>query len=302
MPTLLLIEDSASHRAEIRAAVDEAGLFDRVVEAEDGLSGLKLLLAEPADVILCDFEMPRLDGAKLLQVKEERVGDTPLLFLSGTTNREQRVRLLEGGACDMISKPFDRAELVARLRLHLRIKQLQDELRCKNEVLSRMSSTDSLTGLRSRRYFDDVLNVEFLRWRRYGSPLSLLMADLDLFKQLNDEHGHLAGDAALRGICGVLRKRLRATDIGARYGGEEIAVLMPHSDAEGCRVLAERWRQEVDEARFEASGTSDIHVTLSAGVATCRPGFETPEDFLAAADAALYRAKEKGRNRTEVAD
>jgi diguanylate cyclase (GGDEF)-like protein len=301
MATLLMIEDSASHRAEIRSALEASGVFDRIVEAADGLAGLKLLLSGEIDVVLCDVEMPGLDGAKLLQVKEARLEDVPLLFLSGTTNTEQRVRLLESGACDLIAKPFDAAELVARLRLHLRIKQLQDELRDKNDILGQMSSTDSLTGLYSRRYFDDMIQVEFLRARRYETPLTLLLADIDFFKRVNDEHGHLMGDAVLRGIAGVLRRTLRSTDLACRYGGEEIAVVMPQNPIDGCLTMAERWRQRVEQARFDGPGATGVQVTLSVGVASYTPDWEAPEDLVGAADRALYRAKAAGRNRVEVA-
>ena len=300
MATLLMIEDSPTHRAEIRSALEPTGLFERILEAADGVSGLKLLLADSIDVVLCDFEMPGLDGAKLLQVKESRLGDVPLLFLSGTTNAEQRVRLLNGGACDLISKPFDAAELIARLRLHLRIKQLQDELRDKNEILSQMSTTDSLTGLRSRRYFDELIQLEFLRARRYESPLGLLMADIDFFKRANDEHGHLGGDAILRGIAKLLREMLRGTDVACRFGGEELAVVMPHNPVEGCRTMAERWRRRVECARFDGPGAAGMKVTLSIGVAAYGREHTTPDDLVAAADAALYRAKKAGRNRVEI--
>ncbi|UCE87608.1 MAG: diguanylate cyclase [Deltaproteobacteria bacterium] len=301
MATLLMIEDSQTQRAEIRAALEPTGLFERIVEAHDGVSGLKSLLAEPIDVVLCDFEMPGLDGAKLLQVKESRLGDVPLLFLSGTTNAEQRVRLLDGGACDLVCKPFDAAELVARLRLHLRIKKLQDELRDKNQMLSHLSTTDSLTGLRSRRYFDELIQVEFLRARRYESPLGLLMADIDFFKRANDEHGHLCGDAILRGIAGSLCRGLRATDVACRFGGEELAVVMPHNPLDGCRQMAERWRKRVERSRFDGPGATGMRVTISIGVAAYERGHSSPEDLVASADAALYRAKKGGRNRVEIA-
>jgi diguanylate cyclase (GGDEF)-like protein len=301
MATLLIIEDSPTQRAEIRSALEPTGLFDRIVEASDGVEGLKVLFAVPIDVVLCDFEMPGLDGAKLLQVKESRLGDVPLLFLSGTANAEQRVRLLDGGACDLISKPFDAAELVARLRLHLRIKQLQDELRDKNDILSHMSTTDALTGLRSRRYFDELIQVEFLRARRYESPLGLLMADIDFFKRTNDEHGHLGGDTILRSIAKMLRKSLRGTDVACRFGGEELAVVMPHNPVDGCRTMAERWRKRVERARFDGPDGGEMKVTLSIGVAAYGRAHATPDDLVAAADAALYRAKKAGRNRVEVA-
>lgn len=304
MATLLVIEDSPRQRAEIRRAVEPVGLFDRILESGNGIDGLKMLLAEPVDVVLCDVEMPGLDGEKLLQVKESRadIREVPLLFLSATVDLERRVRLIDGGACDSISKPFHPTELVARLRLHLKIKLLQDELRDKNEQLSQLSATDPLTGLRNRRYVDEILNIEVLRARRYKTPLSVLMADLDHFKHVNDDHGHQAGDAVLRGVADVLRSSLRATDVGGRYGGEEFIVVLAHNDVEGARQLAERWRTAVENTPFAIPGGGVAEVTISIGVAgSVGPEIEAT-DLVAAADAALYAAKQWGRNRVCVSE
>jgi two-component system cell cycle response regulator len=300
--SILLIDDSETHRTEIRAAVDAAGLFDRVLEASDGLKGLRLLLAEPVDLVLCDLEMPGLDGEKLLRVKAQSPGgaNIPFLFLTANTDIARRARLLEDGASDAITKPFHPADLVARLGLHLKIKRLQDELMVKNATLARLSTVDALTGLRSRRYAMEFLSVEFLRVRRYHTPLTLIMADLDHFKDVNDSFGHPAGDAVLRGVSEILLSAIRATDMGARYGGEEFLVVMPQNDAEGARILGERWRETVENQAFVAPDGRLISVTISVGVAAYAEGLETPEDLLAAADRALYAAKQAGRNRVVV--
>jgi len=304
MATLLVIEDSPGQRAEIRRALEPVGLFERILESGDGLQGLKLLLAERPGLVLCDVEMPGLDGERLLQVKEARpeVRDVPLLFLTADPDLDRRARLLEGGASDLIAKPFHPSELVARLRLHLNLKRLRDELCEKNEALSRLSTTDSLTGLRNRRYVDEVLAIEILRARRYGSPLSVLMADLDHFKEVNDAHGHVAGDEVLRGVASLLRDNLRATDVGGRYGGEEFIVIMAQNPVEGARLLGERWREAVARAHFDLPCVGPLRVTLSVGVAGYdRDKHHTAGDLIAAADAALYRAKQAGRNRVASA-
>jgi diguanylate cyclase (GGDEF)-like protein len=283
--------------------VEPTRIFDQIIEASDGLEGLKLLLGGSIDVVLCDIEMPGLDGEKLLQVKASRPerADVPLIFLTANSNLERRVRLLEGGACDSITKPFHPSDLVARLRLHLKIKLLQDELREKNEILSTLSTTDALTGLRNRRYVDEILAIEFLRARRYGSPLALLMADVDHFKRVNDRYGHPAGDAVLRDIARVLQNNLRATDVAGRYGGEEFIVVMPQNSVNGAIRLAERWRASVENTLFTVPDGRVVDVTISLGVAGFLPAFEAVDDMVVAADAALYQAKQAGRNRTEVA-
>ncbi len=303
MAAILVIEDSEIHRAEIRKAIDASRLFSRVLEAADGIRGLKLLMSEPVDVVLCDLEMPGLDGEKVLRVRNSSPGhmNVPFIFLTASTNLDRRARLLQQGACDAIAKPFHPADLVARLELHLKVKRLQDELMVKNATLARLSTIDALTGLRSRRYVKELLSIEFLRARRYGTPLSVLMADLDHFKEVNDRYGHPAGDAVLQGVAERLLRSLRATDSAGRYGGEELLVVLPQNDRNGGVVLAERWRLSVENAVYLGSEQETISVTISIGVAEYSEAFETPDDLVAAADKALYRAKEEGRNQTWIA-
>lgn len=299
MATLLLIEDSAGQRAEIRAALESSAAFDHILEAEDGLHGLRLLLSEAVDVVLCDLELPGLDGEKLLRMRTAARGEceVPFIFLSSVTDHDRRARLLRGGASDSITKPFHAADLVARVELHLKLVRLQRELIQKNRLLEQLSTTDPLTGLRNRRYLTEMLAVEFLRAQRHRTALSVVMADIDHFKGVNDRHGHAAGDAVLEGVAGVLKRRMRGSDHGGRYGGEEFLIVLANADVDGARIFAERLRQEVEETGF-ANDAGPIHVTLSLGVAALRASHETPGDLVAEADEALYRAKEAGRNRT----
>ena len=298
MATLLLIEDSAGQRAEIRAALESSAAFDRILEAVDGLHGLRLLLSEAVDVVLCDLELPGLDGEKLLRMRTAARGEceVPFIFLSSVTDHERRARLLRGGASDSITKPFHAADLVARVELHLKLVRLQRELIQKNRLLEQLSTTDPLTGLRNRRYLTEMLAVEFLRAQRHRTPLSVVMGDIDHFKAVNDRHGHAAGDAVLEGVAGVLKRSMRGSDHGGRYGGEEFLLVLANAEVDGARIFAERLRQEVEETAF-ANDAGPIHVTLSLGIASLRAAHETPGDLVAEADEALYRAKQAGRNR-----
>jgi two-component system cell cycle response regulator len=305
MLTLLLIEDSPAHRAEIRRVLESANMFGRIVEASDGIEGLKLLISEQdVDLVLCDLEMPGLDGEKLLQIKQAQLADReiPILFLTASTDLNRRVRLLESGASDTITKPFHPADLVARLRLHLKLKLLQDELREKNEVLKGMSTTDHLTELRTRRYLSEVLAVECLRSKRYKSPLSVVMADLDYFKRVNDTYGHAAGDDVLKATADVLRESLRATDVAARWGGEEFLVVLPETDLPGAELWAERWREDIEGHAFKEPDGKTLKITISIGVASFSDDMDKQNILIDAADKALYRAKESGRNRVVVQD
>ena len=154
MTSVLLIDDSESHRAEIRSVLARSRQVDRVLEADDGVKGLKLMLEESVDMVLCDLELPGLDGDKLLRVRNASANgaEIPFLFITASTNLDRKARLLEDGACDAISKPFHHADLIARLHLHLKVKRLQEELMVKNATLARMSTVDVLTDLRTRRY------------------------------------------------------------------------------------------------------------------------------------------------------
>jgi diguanylate cyclase (GGDEF)-like protein len=301
---LLLIDDSESHREAVRGVAGHVALFDQVLEAEDGLVGLRLLLSESVDVVVCDLEMPGFDGEKLLHIKQASPGtrDVPFIFLTASMDPERKARLLELGACDVIDKPFHPSDLGARLKLHLRTKRLHDELRLKTETMARLSTTDSLTGLRTRRYVSEVLSIEFLRARRYKAPLAVIMADLDHFKRVNDEYGHLTGDAVLRGVANVLLDRVRATDVAGRYGGEEILVILAQNDVAGASRLAEHWRRRVEESRFRSPDGRAIEARISLGVAAYHEQMDSPDELIALADERLYVAKAAGRNQVSVGD
>ena len=176
---------------------------------------------------------------------------------------------------------------------------MQRELVQKNELLERLSSTDALTGLCSRRHLESALRIEFMRAQRYGTPLSAVLADLDHFKDVNDDHGHAAGDRVLRGVGDVFRRRLRATDVAGRWGGEEFLALLA-VPPEGAAVAAERWRCDLEETSFGLEDGGSLRVTMSIGVAGYRLGTKTPEALVEAADVALYQAKARGRNRVVV--
>ncbi len=303
MATLLLIDHSETHRAQLRQAIAPAELFAEIIEAPDGMAGLRIALDKRVDLVVCRLELAGLDGARLLPILREQpgIGGAPIVFLTSEDDPEHRARLLDAGASDALVMPVHFGELLARLRIHLRVGRLQDDLRVKNETLGRLSTVDGLTGLRTRRYVEDVLSMEFLRARRYGNPLTILMGDIDEFARVNDDYGHLAGDAALRGVASVLLHDLRSTDVAGRYAGEEILVVLAQNELSGGRVLAERWRAAVEETRFADPAGQVLGVTLSIGAATLDAEMASPEALVGAADAALLRAKSSGRNRVELA-
>ncbi|MBW2281031.1 MAG: GGDEF domain-containing protein [Deltaproteobacteria bacterium] len=169
----------------------------------------------------------------------------------------------------------------------------------RNEQLHELATIDAITGLQTRRSITDSLQVEWERCRRHHTQLTVMMADLDHFKKINDTYGHAAGDAVLTGVSEILRGQLRATDKAGRYGGEEILVVLSQSGLQGGAIVAERWRAAAQRAAFR-SGGAEVSVTVSIGVASVRTDHRAPEDLVGAADALLYRAKNAGRNRVEI--
>lgn len=302
--SVLIIDDSDAVRERIIKTLESFDLFSRYYEAEDGLEGFKKLLSSPVDIILCDMEMPRIDGFKFLGLMKSRpdLKDTPVIMLTGRDDRELRIKCLEQGASDYITKPFDVEELVARVKVHLKIKNLQDDLRRTNELLLELSNTDHLTGLFNRRYLMESLGKEIQRGQRKGANLSLIILDIDHFKQVNDQYGHLQGDIVLQKVALQLQKELRNYDIAARYGGEELIAILADASLEEAVFVANRVRSSVQTARFNGE-VSQLSLTVSLGVAMfTKQGCATVDAFIKLADDALYRAKANGRNRVEFAE
>lgn len=301
--SVLIIDDSEAVRERIIKTLETFDLFSRYYEAEDGLEGFKKLLSSPVDIILCDLEMPRIDGFKFLSMMKSRpeLQDTPVIMLTGRDDRDLKIKGLDQGASDYITKPFDAEELVARVRVHLKIKNLQDDLKRTNELLLELSNTDHLTGLFNRRYLMEALGKEVQRSTRKGGNLSLVILDIDHFKQVNDQYGHLQGDIVLQKVALLLQKELRNYDIAARYGGEEFIAVLPDATIEEAVFVANRVRSSVQTTRFSGE-LSQLALTISLGVAMfSKDDNITVDSFIKLADDALYRAKANGRNRVEFA-
>ena len=305
MPSsVLIIDDSDNIREQIIRTLMDVALFDDYREAKDGLEGFKSVMDNKPDMVICDLEMPRMDGFKFLQMVKVRpeLHDIPIIILTSSTDLESKVKGLEQGACDYVTKPFDAAELVVRIKVHFKIKILQDNLNMSVSHFKGLSFTDSLTGLYNRRYATEIFDKEFERAVRKRELLSLVIFDIDHFKEINDTYGHQDGDAVLVAIAEAAQKELRTYDVVARYGGDEFVFVLPGTPLPGAVVVAERLREAAQSLRFEPPMKS-LSVTVSLGVATYpSPQVDTATTLFRQADYALYRAKQNGRNRVETVE
>lgn len=304
--TILLVEDNKGQATLIRNYLTHSG-YD-VVYAENGISAFKAARTNSIDLILLDRILPDMDGSEVCRwlKLDHKTRDIPIIMLTVRSAMSDKVSGLEAGADDYLPKPFEEAELNARIYARLRAKTQQDELKKKavqlEDMLTRVETLaimDPLTGLFNRRRFEAILLNEFKRANRYQTPLSCMMIDIDHFKEVNDTFGHQAGDIVLKEVAHIIQTSLREVDTTARWGGEEFIVLSPSTTKENTIRAAERIRESVLTHTF--SGIGNKQITVSIGVAGMHDGVEceTPDKLVHAADIAMYNAKKNGRNRVE---
>ncbi len=302
--TLLIIDDSKAIRTQVTQTLVDGSLFGEILQAADGIEGFKLLVNHDVDIILCDIEMPGIDGLKFLAMLQSRddLKDMPVIMLTSHKDISTKVRGLESGASDYITKPFEPTELVARLRVHLQIKSLQDELRRSNQLLLELAQTDPLTRLCNRRHLREKLEIELNRCFRSDNPIAMIMADIDHFKQVNDKFGHQVGDEVLVRVADLIQEELRTYDLAARYGGEEFCLVLPETNLLSAVEVAERIRFKAGKMSFGGKLDS-ANLTISFGVAAYDGSVEgSIDDLIKKADDALYMAKHAGRNNVKTMD
>ncbi|MES1152758.1 MAG: diguanylate cyclase [Dongia sp.] len=290
--------DDTANTLELIATI--LGTEHKVLTAGDGETALKIAVQEEPDLILLDIRMPGMDGYQLCKLlKADAVTrEIPVIFVTAMDEEREEAKGLELGAIDYITKPLSQPILRARVRNHIDLKRQRDQLR-------RLSAVDGLTGLANRRAFAEALEKEWRGAIRRNASISLLMTDIDDFKQFNDAYGHLAGDEALRRVAKALESAaLRPADMVARYGGEEFVILLPDTGANEAALVADRLLLAVRRLAIPHEHSRGWqYVSLSVGLASARPTREAnANELLDLADRMLYKAKTGGRNRVVTAN
>lgn len=291
--TILVIEDHPDQRDLLAIVLQREGY--RVVTASNGIEAIEKLQKEPVQIALSDIMMPKMDGFELIKSIRNDPGlkGIYMILITARIQEGDRVRGLDLGADDYITKPFSFSELLARVRVGSRVVQYQQNLEHQTHI-------DPLTGLFNRRAFERKIAEEFERAKRYNHPISVLLLDIDNFKNINDTYGHHGGDTALVKISAILREKTRQSDFPARYGGEEFVLILPETDQESAFQAAGKIHEEI---RSQAFGTSAhrFALTVSIGLSsTSAKEYADWRQMLDDADQAMYVAKNRGKDRIEV--
>ncbi|MCH8474983.1 MAG: diguanylate cyclase [Opitutales bacterium] len=297
---ILIIEDDPTAQLMMRGSLESIGYQTQTVSSgEDALAILEK--PNPPQMILLDWELPGINGDEVCAtIREKHTEDPPyIIFVTARTTSAAAVTALEKGASDFIRKPFNRGELKARVLVGKRSLDLQNELKLAEQKMARLAMYDTLTGLYNRRAMMEHLEKEISRGQRDRTSLIVTLADLDHFKQVNDQMGHLVGDQILQLFANTVHMHIRTSDTIARWGGEEFLILMPVSSPNGeTQTILSRLdtiRQEFKENSLKYNVDSPVSVSFGATLTDC---FDKVDNILQAADNALYEAKRSGRDRT----
>ncbi len=319
---ILVIDDTLVNLHLMAQILADMGC--KVRKATSGERGLMAIEALPPDLVLLDIRMPGMDGYEVCrQIKAStRTNTIPIIFITALDDVTDKVKAFEVGGVDYITKPFHAQEVIARVRNHLTIRQLQQQLQAKNEKLEAeirerleaevalqqanerlefLATHDELTQLANRRYFNVYLHRVWRQVYREQAPLSLIMCDIDFFKRYNDTYGHTQGDSCLRAVAHAINMAIhRPFDLAARYGGEEFIIILPYTNLEGAVSVARRIQKQVMSLQIpHANSDVSSFVSLSLGVACVVPSEETDqtvETLVSQADQMLYESKRAGRN------
>jgi two-component system cell cycle response regulator len=291
---ILIVDDDIAIRDSMNEFVEISGFQSTMAASAE--EALAILEKQKIDVVITDIMLPGMDGLELTdQIKNKY--DVDVIVMTGYSGDYSYEEAVSKGANDFVFKPVRFEELLLRLRRVLKERRLAQERVHMLEKLKHLSITDGLTNLFNSRHFYNQLKIEINRTCRYQRPLSLLLLDIDRFKEYNDSHGHLEGDKVLVRLGQVIKSCLRQMDSAYRYGGEEFTVILPETEGEEAATVAERIRAAVEGEKFKpADSDRVVTITISVGVTEYLPDEETPI-FVQRADKAMYLSKQSGRNR-----
>ncbi|WP_072619801.1 diguanylate cyclase [Spirulina major] len=293
---LIMVVDDTPPNLKVMGSILESVGY-KTTFAISGQQVLDRLATLKPDLILLDWMMPEMDGLEVCQ-KLQRHPDyshIPIIFLTARQDRESCVQAFNSGAVDYITKPFNRSELLARVRTHLRLKDLSDRLQKSLTEVEILARTDSLTGILNRRSLFEFAAAEFQRAHRYDVIFSVIIFDVDHFKTVNDRYGHLIGDVVLKVIAAKVQSQLRSLDGFGRYGGEEFVIVLPESNLTAAATLGNRLCTSLSTLKLPDLDPAP-QITASFGVATYTATDHSIDDLFSRADQALYYAKQAGRN------
>jgi diguanylate cyclase (GGDEF)-like protein len=304
---ILVVDDDAVSRTLVEKHLKKAGFG--VGLAANGSDALELFDNDFYPIVLSDWMMPGIDGPQLCRLIREKKTDgyVFIILITARDSKTDIVSGLESGADDYLTKPIHPAELVARINTGIRILKLEQSLKNANEEIRQLSISDSLTGCFNRSYLTERFPQELRRAYRYLHPLSIVLADIDHFKQVNDTYGHQAGDEVLKVFADCINRQIRKkVDWVVRYGGEEFLIILPETGCDGAHSMAERLRVAVATKKIEING-AQINITASFGGVSVKFHMERMPDvdmdkLIHKADEQLYRSKGEGRNRVNLVE
>jgi len=294
---ILLAEDDRISRLLVKNILTKAG--HEVVEVNDGVMAWNLFQHEHFQLVVTDWMMPTLDGLALIQLIRSNPQNhyTYIILLTAMDEIDNIVIGLEAGADEYLTKPFNNRELVARVTSGMRIIKLEEQFSQTQRQLEILAMHDGLTSVYNRRAIEEYAEAEFNRTSRRENALSVIMLDIDHFKNINDQYGHKAGDHALRQVAQTLTEDLRKYDRVGRWGGEEFILILPDIHPDEAVAVAERIRAQIAELQIYLEDVEPFSLQASLGVASNDVHFPSLSKLIDAADQALYMAKQEGRNR-----
>lgn len=294
LQTILIVDDNPKI---IQVAVNILKVDHyKILVSTSGLNALSKIPSINIDLILLDVLMPEMNGYELFDElkKIEKTKDIPIIFLTALNDSENIIKAFEMGAVDYICKPFNPQELRIRVKTHLKLRKTLKELQRKNILLRERTIKDPLTKLYNRRYIEDTLRRDFLKSKRYDTPLTCIMIDIDDFKLINDNYGHLIGDKVLKDLSKLLIRSSRKSDLCGRYGGEEFIIVV-QQDEENAFLFAEKLIKKIRELNFTYKNVQ-LNLTVSIGIASYNSNLANPDELIKNADDALYKTKKQGKN------